>query len=159
MIWYDMIWYDMIWYDMIWYDMIWYDMIWYLTAIGLTPSGSSTFTHKQYIEHHNQHKQYTEQFNSLIRKSANSAPFLWGIPWHLPYDWGKITEKPHSIRIHKHNYKDKMFRKTEWEGENSFDVAELRDKWRALVTLRRIPWLADGLSFYHKLPCPIKSNI
>ena len=46
-IWYDMVWYDMIWYDMIWYDMIWYDMIWYdviylLTAIGLSPSGSST---------------------------------------------------------------------------------------------------------------------
>jgi hypothetical protein len=40
MIWYDMIWYDMIWYDMIWYDMIWYDI--YLTAIGLTPGGSST---------------------------------------------------------------------------------------------------------------------
>jgi len=62
MIWYDMIWYDMIWYDMIWYDMIydmiwydiWYDMIWFdirfdmvydmicLTAVGLTPGGSST---------------------------------------------------------------------------------------------------------------------
>ena len=46
MIWYDMtwhmIWYDMIWYDMIWYDMIWYDMIYLLTAIGLTPGGSST---------------------------------------------------------------------------------------------------------------------
>jgi len=42
MIWYDMIWYDMIWYDMIWYDMIWYDMIYSLTAIGLTPGGSST---------------------------------------------------------------------------------------------------------------------
>ena len=59
MIWYDMIWYntidtirydmiyDMIWYDMIWYDMIWYGMIWYhmtylLTAIGLTPGGSSS---------------------------------------------------------------------------------------------------------------------
>ena len=26
-----------------------------------------------------------------------------------------------------------MFRKTEWEGENCFDLAELRDKWRALV--------------------------
>jgi hypothetical protein len=39
-IWYD-IWYDMIWYD-IWYDMIWYDMIYLLTAIGLTPGGSST---------------------------------------------------------------------------------------------------------------------
>jgi hypothetical protein len=72
MIWYDMVWYDMIWYDMIWYDMIWYDiwydmiygMIWYniwyiilyiwydmihlLTAVGLSPGGSSTvhiYTH------------------------------------------------------------------------------------------------------------------
>jgi hypothetical protein len=45
---------------MIWYD-IWYDMI-YLTAIGLTPGGSSTshiytqtvqFTHKQYSLHTN----------------------------------------------------------------------------------------------------------
>jgi len=42
MICYDMIWYDMIWYDMIWYDMIWYDMIYLLTAIGLSPCGSST---------------------------------------------------------------------------------------------------------------------
>ena len=51
MIWYviyDVIWYDMIWYDMIWYMMwydIWYDiryMIYVLTAIGLTPGGSST---------------------------------------------------------------------------------------------------------------------
>jgi hypothetical protein len=65
MIWYDMIWYDMIWYDIwymisydiydmrldIWYDDIWfdirYDMIRYgtiylLTAIGLSPDGSST---------------------------------------------------------------------------------------------------------------------
>jgi hypothetical protein len=41
MIWYD-IWYDMIWYDMIWYDMIWYDLIYLLTAVGLSPGGSST---------------------------------------------------------------------------------------------------------------------
>jgi len=46
-IWYDMLWYDIhdiTWYDMTWYD-IWYDKIYdiiYLTAIGLTPSGSST---------------------------------------------------------------------------------------------------------------------
>jgi len=37
---YDMIWYDIIWY-MVWYD-IWYDMIYLLTAIGLSPGGSST---------------------------------------------------------------------------------------------------------------------
>jgi hypothetical protein len=28
-----------------------------------------TFTHKQYIEQHNQHKQYTEQHNSLITET------------------------------------------------------------------------------------------
>ena len=39
---YDMIWYDMIWYDMIWYDMLCYDMTYLLTAVGLTPGGSST---------------------------------------------------------------------------------------------------------------------
>jgi hypothetical protein len=41
--------------------------------------------HKQYIEQHNPHKQYIEQLNSLIRKSADRAPSLRVIPWHLPY--------------------------------------------------------------------------
>ena len=48
-IWNDMIWYDMIydvWYDMVWYDicydMVRYDMMYSWTAIGFTPSGSST---------------------------------------------------------------------------------------------------------------------
>jgi len=52
-----------------------------------------TFTHKQYTE---RHKQYIEQHNSLIRKSADRAPSLRGITWHLPYNWGKNTEKPQS---------------------------------------------------------------
>jgi len=52
--------------------------------------------HKQYIEQHNRHKQYIEQHNSLIRKSADRAPSLRGIPWHLPYNWRKSTESPKS---------------------------------------------------------------
>jgi len=52
-----------------------------------------TFTHKQYAEQHNRHKQYIEQHNSLIRKSADRAPSLRGIPWHLPYNWGKARKK------------------------------------------------------------------
>jgi hypothetical protein len=58
------------------YCMI-YDMI-YLTAIGLTPGGSSTHLHtKQYIEQHNQtihrathyrHKKYMEQYNSRMEQ-------------------------------------------------------------------------------------------
>jgi hypothetical protein len=53
-----------------------------------------TFTRKQYIEQH----------NSLIRKRTDRALSLRVIPWHLPYSWGKSTEKPQSgymsIRIH-----------------------------------------------------------
>jgi len=45
-----------------------------------------TFTHKQYIEQH----------NSPIWKSAGRAPSVRGIPWHLPYNWGKNTEKSQS---------------------------------------------------------------
>jgi hypothetical protein len=39
---YDMIWYDAIRYNTMCYDTLWYDMIHLLTAIGLTPGGSST---------------------------------------------------------------------------------------------------------------------
>ena len=55
----------------------------YLTAIGLRPGNSSTvhIYAKQYIEQHNQ---YIEQHNSVIRKSADRAPSLRGMPWHLP---------------------------------------------------------------------------
>ena len=51
----------------------------YLLAIGLTPGGSSTV-------HIIDTKQHTEQHNSLIWKSADRAPSLRGIPWHLPYN-------------------------------------------------------------------------
>jgi hypothetical protein len=73
----------------------------YLTAIGLTSGGSSTHLRTKYIEQHKQTiyeqhiivtKQYTEQYNSRIRKSADRVPYLRGIPWHLPYNWGKRTE-------------------------------------------------------------------
>jgi len=37
-----------------------------------------------------QHKQ------QLIWKSADRAPSLRVLPWHLPYSWGKSTEKPQS---------------------------------------------------------------
>ena len=76
----------MIWYDMI-HDMIWYDMIYLLTAIGLTPGGSSTVhIYTQTIHRTTQSTQHIEQHSSLIRKSADRAPSLRGIPWHLPYN-------------------------------------------------------------------------
>ena len=56
-------------------------MIYLLTAVGLTPGGSSTvhiYTQTIHKEH-SRHKQYTEQHNLLIRKSADRAPSLRGI--------------------------------------------------------------------------------
>jgi hypothetical protein len=74
------------------------DKVYLLTAIGLPHGGSST-VHiyiKQYIEQHKWHKQYTEKHNSIIRKNADRAPSLEGIPWHLLYNWGKSVEKTQS---------------------------------------------------------------
>jgi flagellar biosynthesis protein FlhB len=64
-----------------------YDII-YLTAIGLTLVAvvQYTFTHEQYLEKHTGHKQCIEQHSSLIRKNADRAPSLRGIPWHLLYN-------------------------------------------------------------------------
>ena len=58
-----------------------------LTAIGLTPGGSSTVhIYTQTVHRKVQKQQYIEQHNSLIRKSAGRALFLRVIPWHLPYN-------------------------------------------------------------------------
>ena len=84
MIWYVVIWYDMLWYDMIWYvviyDMIWYvviyDMIYLLTAIMLTPGGSSTV------------RIYTDSTqNNTMKRNTQNETYI-------------------TIRIHKHNNKN-----------------------------------------------------
>ena len=70
-------------------------MIYLLTAIGLSPGGSSTvqFTHKQYIERYEQTIHRTTQ---QFWKSAGRAPSWLVIPWPFPYNRGKSTEKPQS---------------------------------------------------------------
>jgi hypothetical protein len=77
--------------------MIWYDVI-YLTAIGLTPGGSSrVHIYIQTIYRTAQSIQTIHRKrNSLIGKSADRVPSLRGIFWHLPYKWGKSREKPQS---------------------------------------------------------------
>jgi len=78
--------------------MIQYDTIYIYLQLGSHPVAvvQYTFTHKQYRERHSRHKQYIEQHSSLIRKSADRASSLRGIPWHLPYNWGKSMENPQS---------------------------------------------------------------
>jgi len=58
-------------------------MIYLLTAIGLTPGGSSP------VHIYTQTMHRTTQ---LIWKSADRAPSLQVIPWHLPYNWGKARK-------------------------------------------------------------------
>jgi len=70
-------------------------MIYLLTTIGLSPGGSSTVhIYGQTIHRTIQNKKYIEQHNT--RKSAGRTPSWRVIPWHLPYNWGKSTEKPQS---------------------------------------------------------------
>ena len=64
-------------------------MIYLLTAIGLTPVGSSTVhIYTQTID------RTTQKFG----KSAGHAPSLRVMPLHLPYNCGKSTEK-HSVSV------------------------------------------------------------
>ena len=64
-----------------------YDMIYLLTAIGLSPGGSSTVHFYTQTIHRT-----TQQF----WKSAGRAPSWAVIPWHLPYNQGNGTETPQS---------------------------------------------------------------
>jgi len=66
-------------------------MIYLLTAIGLSPGGSSTVhIYTQTVHRTIQNKQHIEQHSNW--KSADLAPSWLVIPWHLPYNRGKNTE-------------------------------------------------------------------
>jgi uncharacterized integral membrane protein len=70
-------------------------MIYFLTAIGLSPGGSSTVhIYTQTIHKTIQNNQYIEQHNNW--KSGGRAPSWLVIPRRLPYNRGKSTEKPQS---------------------------------------------------------------
>jgi len=68
-------------------------MIYLLTAIGLSPGGSSTVhIYTQTIDT----KQTIHRTAQQFCKSADRAPSWLVVPWHLPYNRGKSTEKPQS---------------------------------------------------------------
>jgi hypothetical protein len=80
-------------------DMIWYDMIYiYLTAVGLSPGGSSTSHIRLTPGGSSTSHIYTQTVRRIQRKenyevkreleSASRALSLRIIPWHLPYNWG-----------------------------------------------------------------------
>ena len=75
---------------------VWYD-IFNCNWVGTRWQQYSTHWHTNSTQNNTiDTKQHTKQHNSLIRNSAGRAPSLRGIPWHLPYNWGKSTEKPQS---------------------------------------------------------------
>ena len=90
-------------------------MIYLLTAIGLSASGSIT-VHIYTQTIHRTTQITTEQHKKqLIWKSAGRAPSLRILPRHLPYNWGKSTEKPqsgYSIHITKTRIHYKTYTRT-----------------------------------------------
>ena len=68
-------------------------MIYLLTAIGLSP-GSSTHLHTNNI--YNNTKQTIHRTTQQFWKSVGRAPSWQVLPWHLPYNRGKSTEKSQS---------------------------------------------------------------
>ena len=70
-----------------------YIFIYLLTAIGLSPGGS---THLHTNNTQNNTKQTINRTTQQFWKSAARAPSWLVLPWHLPYNRGKSTEKPQS---------------------------------------------------------------
>jgi len=58
-----------------------------LTAIGLAPGDRSTV---------HIYTQTVHRTTQLIWEEWEACPSLRVIPWHLPYTWGKSSEKPQS---------------------------------------------------------------
>jgi len=59
-------------------------MIYLLTAIGLPPGGSSAV---------HIYTQTIHRTTQIFWKSAVRTPSWRVIHWHLPYNWGKSTDK------------------------------------------------------------------
>jgi len=51
------------------------------------------YTHT--IHRTTRNKQYIEQHKTFWKSAGRASSWLV-IPWHLPYNWGKSTERPQS---------------------------------------------------------------
>ena len=72
-------------------------MIYLLTAIGLSPGGRSTVhIYTQTIHRTKKKKQTIHRTTQQFWESEGRAPSWLVLPWHLPYNRGKSTEKPES---------------------------------------------------------------
>ena len=68
------------------YDMIWYDMIHLLTAIGLTPGGSSTvhiYTHKHYTNENQKFIIMSTRVHQLEQVQKRDFKFPPSYEWNV----------------------------------------------------------------------------
>ena len=71
-------------------------VLYLLTAIGLSPGGRSTVRIYTQTIHRTIQNKTIHRSTQQFWKSAGRAPSWLVIPWHLPYNRGKSTEKPQS---------------------------------------------------------------
>jgi len=108
----------------------------YLAAIGLRPGGSTTrHIYKQTI-----HKTHSEGKLG----SAGRVPSCWVIPWHLPYNWGKSTEKT-SVRVAQYqNNEQRHYKCHEQKHPTRHEPAQYKnneqapEQWHSIPSLTRI---------------------
>ena len=83
-----------IWYDMIWYifSCNWVDTRWQQYSSHLHTNSTPNTKNGTYITITKLNTHNNKNLTNLW--SAGRAPSLRVIPWHLPYNWGKSTEKP-----------------------------------------------------------------
>jgi hypothetical protein len=75
-----------------------------LTTIGLAVGGRSAVHIYTQTIHRTIKKRTIHRTAQQFRKSAGRAPSWLVILWHLPYNRGKSSEKPQSVRLEgKHN--------------------------------------------------------
>jgi hypothetical protein len=73
---------------------IWYDIFINCSWVATRWQKFSIHLHTNNTQ--NDTKQTIHRTTQKFRKSAGRAQSLRALPWHLPYNWGKSTEKPQS---------------------------------------------------------------
>jgi hypothetical protein len=74
--------------------LIWYDI--FVNCKWVATRWQLYNTHLHTSNTQNDTKQTIHRTIQKVWKSAGRAPTWRVIPWHLPYNWGKSTEKPQS---------------------------------------------------------------
>jgi hypothetical protein len=73
-----------------------FDMVYFINWSWVATRWQQFSTHLHTNNTQNDTKQTIHRTTQKFRNSAVRAPSLRVLPWHLPYNWGKSTEKPQS---------------------------------------------------------------